>query len=654
MDSNNNNNTTTTRTTISPISSQASMQGLQFNISNTSPTTIQSKPIQSQLIQHNSPFTPTTSLQSFTTLSSSVTNTPSKKRVYNSDNNSNNDNTFDHNELSHLSLDTTSPNNNIRPVKKSMENTTHNNTDILIDDNDDDNNVNNNIYTSKNNSTVDQDIFDSSFFDLLSKFTKLDIPSDKVPKHDICPICANTFDLNIFASHVYDCIKKLDEQEKHELYLLDEKLARQIAEQEETLALQGSLADNELNDNNSKLHNIDESDTTTSTTSDDNNVLLADDEQDNISLTIDSSNNGNNSNTNMTSNNDNNINMVTLNSIVLHDDLHPNTTADEYKHMKRKKRRMKRLQLNNNGNNNNNNSLQSLHSQQPSSLHHTNNIKQVCPAGKSCTRTDATHFIILSHPDVSCPLCDQSLPPYEIEAHVTMCLTADNNHNKANNHSNNNTSSIKPMNVHTNNLSSHATTSTSSPVLSTTSINDYVFPNNNNNNFKNYTLNNTNHIAHIQTNYNEPTIGSSSIICRYRSSSRSQLNGSPSPKLPLDNQSNSDDDNSSSNNAVNNNKKNKLNIYQAKSIAELVLSQHDKPAVSQDYSLHELLNTFKTLGFTQKNLTSLYNQHNNTDNDNNTTVNTNSCLNDTTSMNTNTDTTVVNNPSITNATVNNT
>jgi len=48
--------------------------------------------------------------------------------------------------------------------------------------------------------------------------------------------------------------------------------------------------------------------------------------------------------------------------------------------------------------------------------------RDVCELGKECTRTDASHFELLAHPDVACPMCDEEYPVYEINAHITICL----------------------------------------------------------------------------------------------------------------------------------------------------------------------------------------------------------------------------------------
>jgi len=53
---------------------------------------------------------------------------------------------------------------------------------------------------------------------------------------------------------------------------------------------------------------------------------------------------------------------------------------------------------------------------------YANTKHDICPQGKSCTRTDAQHFKLKFHPLVSCPICDDEYPVYEINAHVTICL----------------------------------------------------------------------------------------------------------------------------------------------------------------------------------------------------------------------------------------
>jgi hypothetical protein len=47
-----------------------------------------------------------------------------------------------------------------------------------------------------------------------------------------------------------------------------------------------------------------------------------------------------------------------------------------------------------------------------------------CPSGADCRRVDAQHFIHRWHPNVSCPLCQEMFAPYEIDAHLTLCLSS--------------------------------------------------------------------------------------------------------------------------------------------------------------------------------------------------------------------------------------
>jgi len=47
-----------------------------------------------------------------------------------------------------------------------------------------------------------------------------------------------------------------------------------------------------------------------------------------------------------------------------------------------------------------------------------------CPDGAECRRIDAQHFINRWHPNVTCPICQETLTPYEIEAHVSLCINS--------------------------------------------------------------------------------------------------------------------------------------------------------------------------------------------------------------------------------------
>lgn len=49
---------------------------------------------------------------------------------------------------------------------------------------------------------------------------------------EICPICDNTYDLFVFAEHVYECIKKQDAEEKRDLEKMSERLALKIASEQ--------------------------------------------------------------------------------------------------------------------------------------------------------------------------------------------------------------------------------------------------------------------------------------------------------------------------------------------------------------------------------------------------------------------------------------
>ena len=52
---------------------------------------------------------------------------------------------------------------------------------------------------------------DESFFELLKTFSTLDIPQTSIEQVEQCPLCPKTFPLDDFATHMYQCIKQLDE-----------------------------------------------------------------------------------------------------------------------------------------------------------------------------------------------------------------------------------------------------------------------------------------------------------------------------------------------------------------------------------------------------------------------------------------------------------
>jgi hypothetical protein len=62
----------------------------------------------------------------------------------------------------------------------------------------------------------DEDPKDESFFDLMNRFSKLDLTKEddtsvKKGEENICPVCEkNVGDLHQFVIHVYECVKKFD------------------------------------------------------------------------------------------------------------------------------------------------------------------------------------------------------------------------------------------------------------------------------------------------------------------------------------------------------------------------------------------------------------------------------------------------------------
>ena len=461
------------------------------------------------------------------TVLTSILNTPSKKRSHITDD----DNTLFNNSIpinNNKVFNDHQTDNTTRPNKRY----THINVDQLIDSSDD-----GLVADNANNSGIET--FDHNFFELLNQFTQLDLPSTPVQHIEICPICNQQYSLDAFATHVYQCIKALDDVESRELIRLDAKLAAEIAEAEETLVLQGSLADIDQTENDQESkNNVESSDSSTDSSA------LADDENDslnNIHDTIIQSHS-----------NDINERMVDYNQPIENS----NNELD-YKHCKRRRRRLKRLQL--------------------ATSNHTDTTSTMCPAGKSCNRTDATHFLLLQHPEVNCPLCNISFAVYEIEGHVIQCITSER----------------PTRQLSSNTYSSRATTSTASPILVSpdTAVIDPI------------TTVQLPPLQQTNTHNKNNTIGTSTIISRNRSS----------PSLPV----HDDDDSSDERSNKFKSNKNQLNIYQASAMAHLVLQQRDKTPAQQDYSLSQLLSTFKSLGFNRENLTQILHTHGNASQSNN-------------------------------------
>jgi hypothetical protein len=46
-----------------------------------------------------------------------------------------------------------------------------------------------------------------------------------------------------------------------------------------------------------------------------------------------------------------------------------------------------------------------------------------CPDGAECQRVDHQHFVLRKHPEVQCPVCSIKFPVYEVNAHINVCLS---------------------------------------------------------------------------------------------------------------------------------------------------------------------------------------------------------------------------------------
>jgi hypothetical protein len=70
---------------------------------------------------------------------------------------------------------------------------------------------------------------EESFFDLLEAFAKLDVPGGEAEQLEQCPLCPNSFPVDEFAKHMFECIKQLDHVEQKEQERMDEIMALQLA-----------------------------------------------------------------------------------------------------------------------------------------------------------------------------------------------------------------------------------------------------------------------------------------------------------------------------------------------------------------------------------------------------------------------------------------
>ena len=64
---------------------------------------------------------------------------------------------------------------------------------------------------------------------LLNKLANLEFPDRDNSVLEACPLCPQSFRLDEFASHVYQCITKLDEDEKKAQEQIDERYALEVA-----------------------------------------------------------------------------------------------------------------------------------------------------------------------------------------------------------------------------------------------------------------------------------------------------------------------------------------------------------------------------------------------------------------------------------------
>lgn len=216
-----------------------------------------------------------------------------------------------------------------------------------------------------------------------------------------------------------------------------------------------------------------------------------------------------------------------------------------------------------------------------------------CADGSSCKRTDAQHFLLKLHPEVSCPICESQFAPYEIDAHVTQCLTAESKPSTQQSATSvpQSFAHIGSSNTQSASASASAASAEKSSAQSSASL----------------------------PNFSMSAFNSSS----FRSAPRQTANSLTSPRLTsscADDDFKSDGMNSSQHtSAVTTRIGANLTVTQASIMARSLL-QHQASASSssalksnsadgaedgEDPSLRQLLETFRTLGFNKENLSNL-------------------------------------------------
>lgn len=181
----------------------------------------------------------------------------------------------------------------------------------------------------------------------------------------------------------------------------------------------------------------------------------------------------------------------------------------------------------------------------------------MCPQGLSCRRYDVSHHNWFKHPEASCPICGEEFTVYDIDAHVVLCLN-------------------RPQDK-------------SSPFSSSSK----------NNQFSSSSSSSSN---------SSSTFGRPDFDVSGFDSPRDNDDSDDDTKdlaVPGLHRKDSDDmeEAESTEQAGQLGGECGLSVGQMGAMSRIVLEQRSKSASQQDVSLVQLLDTFKTLGFTKENLT---------------------------------------------------
>lgn len=188
-------------------------------------------------------------------------------------------------------------------------------------------------------------------------------------------------------------------------------------------------------------------------------------------------------------------------------------------------------------------------------------VRKQCLAGKDCKEVSSRHFIQFLHPHLPCPICAEPFEVYEINAHVTLCLE-------------------NPGGMTKSQLSSSPLPSTPSSSYSASNSSPSPFG---------------------------PPKGANVFRGDIRRRTSNESDGGEDDVKSHDGIEDLDNDidlsveNDNGVNSLTSGKK-ELTIQQLGAMAKYVMDQKAKPVGQQESSIHSLLDTFKTLGFTKESL----------------------------------------------------